>query len=65
MVSRSGTERCVLPARRVRTTDCETPGTVSSQPAAAAVADIEETPGTISNERSLARHHATCSATAL
>ncbi len=53
------------PASRVSTTDCATPGTVSSQPAAAAVAATDDTPGTISNDRSLARHQAICSPIAL
>ncbi len=65
MVSRSGMEARVRPATRVITTDCATPGIVSSHPASAAAACIADTPGTTSKARSLARHQAICSPMAL
>src|SRR5882762_7857606 len=43
-------------ARRVMTTDCDTPGAVSSILAAAAAAPSDDTPGTISNGRSCWTH---------
>jgi len=62
--SPAGIDAIVRRARRVCTTVCAIPGTVSSTPAAAAVAATDETPGTTSKARPLRRHHAICSAMA-
>ena len=51
-------------ARRVRITDCETSGTVSSRPMAAAAAPRDETPGTISQSRPISSQSSICSITA-
>ncbi len=64
-VSRSGIDALVRAASRVSTTDCETPGAVSSAPAAAAAAASDDTPGTTSNAWPWARHQLICSPMAL
>ena len=61
MLSPSGTDSRVRDASLVSTTDCETPGTVSSLPRIAAAADTEDTPGTISKLLPFRTHHSICS----